>query len=86
MINKYRKKIDKIDDKIVKLLTKRVETIELIAKYKETKGLPVLQKEREEEHLHEILEKCKESKLCKNYIHNVFEAIFEESRNIQKSS
>lgn len=84
MLNKYRKKIDKIDRKIVKLLSKRMSIVEFIAKYKQKEGLPILQKEREEEHLHEILIKCNESKACKSYIHNIFEAIFEESRKIQK--
>lgn len=84
MLKKYRKKIDKIDKKIVKFLSKRIKIVELIAKIKESEGLPVLQKEREEEHLHDILIKCNESKSCKLYIHNIFEAIFEESRKIQK--
>lgn len=84
MLKKYRKKIDKIDNKIVELLSRRVKMIGLIAKYKQKEGISILQKEREEEHLHDILMKCEESKLCKSYIHNVFETIFEESRKIQK--
>ena len=84
MLKKYRNKIDRIDRKIVKLLSKRMEIVELIAKIKADKGLPILQKEREEEHLHDILVKCNESKSCKSYIHNIFEFIFEESQKIQK--
>lgn len=83
MLQKYRKKIDKLDKKIVAILSKRMHVIEVIAQIKQENGLPVLQKEREEEHLHDILIKCNESKSCKSYIHNIFEAIFEESRKIQ---
>lgn len=84
MLQKYRKKIDKLDKKLVAILSKRIRIVEQIAEIKQKEGLPILQKEREEEHLHDILTKCNENKSCKSYIHNIFEKIFEESRKMQK--
>lgn len=85
MIENLRKKIDKFDAKIAKYLAKRFELIEQIAAYKQKEGLPIYDKEREEEHLHMIIKNCGRRGECKIYIHDIFKKIFEESRNIQNN-
>lgn len=47
----YREQIDYIDDEIVRLFRQRMDVAAQIAQYKQEKGLPILQPEREQEKL-----------------------------------
>jgi len=66
---KIRKKIDKIDDKIIDLLKKRFFLTDEIKKYKKE----LLDKKREEEIL---------SKISSSLIKNIYLSIFENSKKI----
>lgn len=66
---KIRKKIDKIDDKIIDLLKKRFFLTDEIKKYKKE----LLDKKREEEIL---------SKISSSLIKNIYLNIFENSKKI----
>lgn len=46
-LDDLRKEIDGIDTQLVSLLTKRMETVEAVAAYKQSKGIAVLQADRE---------------------------------------
>lgn len=83
MLKELRKKIDKIDKKIAKNLSKRYEIINKIAAVKQKNKLPILNKTREEDHLNIIIGKYKNNKACKRYISKIFQSIFNISRDIQ---
>lgn len=83
MINELRKKIDKIDIKISKQLSKRYEIVTKIAQIKQNNKLPVYNKAREEEHIKDILKKSGKDKNFKNYLSKVFQEIFRISREVQ---
>lgn len=69
-----RRKIDKIDEKIIKLLQKRAKAIKKIRQIKAKLGLRVVDKERE----NEILEKLEGI-----YEKEIFKKILAQSRKIQ---
>lgn len=83
MLNKLRKKIDEIDKNISDQLAKRYEVIEEITKEKQKLNLPIYNKNREEEHLNDIISKNKFNKNCRAYIAKIFKEIFRISRSVQ---
>lgn len=50
----YRKKIDEIDLQLIPLFERRMDVVREVARYKKTRGIPVLQQDRE----HVVLEKA----------------------------
>lgn len=74
-IAKIRKSIDKIDQKISKLLTERETKVKILKEYKKNNKLPIKDKSREKE----ILEK-----LSNQSQKNIFKKILSESRKIQQ--
>lgn len=83
MLNFLRKKIDKIDLKIAKYVCKRYKIVKEIAYIKQKNNIPVYNKDREEQHLQEILNCCSGKQECKDYLYDIFKNIYNESRNIQ---
>ena len=82
-LSAYRKDINEIDDKLVKLFIKRMETAGKIGALKKEAGLPVLNVKREEEvkmRLTEDVPKIYKESVCKLY-----DAIFAISREHQES-
>ena len=76
-----RKEIDTIDGKMIKLLEKRFEKIREIGKIKRENGFEIEDRQREKE----IVEKrISSSKLSREFIINLFDLIFKESKIIQK--
>ncbi len=74
-----RKKINRIDGKLMMLLERRAEIVKAIGKIKFEENLPILNKAREEE----ILESVK-SFSNHWFISEIFIKIFDESRKIQE--
>lgn len=56
-LNDYRKEIDQIDDELIALFAKRMETAEKIAAYKQANGLRVLDARHEKEKMRTLMEK-----------------------------
>ncbi len=77
----HRKKIDKIDNKIMKLLEKRLESARKIGKYKKKHGIKIIDRKREKEIL---LDRVKKSKLSKDFTKRLFSVIIHESRRVQR--
>jgi chorismate mutase len=76
-----RKEIDTIDGKMIKLLEKRFEKSREIGKIKRENGFEIEDRQREKE----IVEKrISSSKLSREFIINLFDLIFKESKIIQK--
>ena len=79
----YRKKIDKIDDKIVDLLSERFDYVQMIGELKELEGIPIFDSGREEKIL-ERLYILDGQQLPTEHIKLIFEIIFKISKDIQK--
>ena len=81
-INELRNKIDEYDDKILKLVTKRLEISDKIGSIKKKSNLEILDKNRENEIISRLAKKFK--MLKKEHIKSIFNQIFNVSRLIQK--
>jgi len=77
----FRRKIDKIDNRIVVLLEERFGVSRRIKKYKSKNHLPIEDKKREKEIL---VSKIKNSSLSDNFTRKLFNLIFDESKRIQR--
>lgn len=80
-LSDYRKQIDKIDDELVKLFSRRMETAARIAECKRNIGKGVMDAKREREKLLDILGKCPEE--LQDYTSSLYSLIFELSRSYQ---
>ena len=78
-----RSKIDKIDEKILSLLSMRVKTVLLIGKYKQRNKLKTAQPERENQALKHRIMYGNKLKIPTNLIKSVFSQIFKEFRLLQ---
>ena len=81
-INELRNKIDEYDDKILTLVTKRLEISDKIGSIKKKSNLEILDKNRENEIISRLAKKFK--MLKKDHIKSIFNQIFNVSRLIQK--
>lgn len=79
-----RQEIDKIDDEIINLLSKRKDLVREIAKIKKESNKPVLDKKREQEIIERLKTKAKEQGLDESFINSIFEIILKNSRNEQE--
>ncbi len=82
-LSAYRKDINEIDDKLVKLFIKRMETAGKIGSLKKEAGLPVLNVKREEEVKKRLTENVPED--YKESVDKLYDAIFSISREHQES-
>ena len=82
-LNGYRRRIDEIDDEIVRLFAERMETAAGIAAYKREHGLPVLDPAREREKLLDVRRKSPEG--LGEYAEALYSLIMELSRSYQHS-
>jgi len=81
-IDDWRRKIDKIDSDILKLLNERIMCVINIAAIKKQEGIPVYIAEREEKII-ERLFKENNGPIEEANIRNIFSMIFTESRRVQ---
>jgi chorismate mutase len=75
-LRQERKKIDKIDNKIVKLLEKRFGIVNRLKKLKKKNSINMEDKRREKE----IKLRYKNSKLPKCFVDNFFNLLFKEAK------
>ncbi|MGM5484040.1 MAG: chorismate mutase [Nanobdellota archaeon] len=85
-IQEARQNIDKIDNKIVKLLAKRMSFMPEIAIYKKKQEKSITNPEREKQILNKKRNIAKENNLNPGFIENIFNLIFKESKQIQKKT
>ena len=76
-----RKKIDKVDAKLVELFAKRMEIAGEIAKVKKAEEIPVLDSAREEQKLEEVAALSPDD--LKEYTKRLYRTLFEVSRDYQ---
>jgi len=76
----YRKKIDKIDENIIKLIEKRLDYSRRIGEYKKKNGIKIVDLKREKE----ILDyRTRKSRLSNDFTKKLFSIIIKESRAVQ---
>lgn len=76
-----REEIDKIDDELVKLFVRRMETAAQIAAYKKERNLPILIPAREQEKLADVAQKA--GPAMADYTKTLYALLFELSRTHQ---
>jgi chorismate mutase len=79
-LKRYRKKVDRIDRKIVKFLAKRLELVKKIGAYKKIKKLPVFNKKREQEVFSNVQSSSKKYRTDDRFMKEVFKAVISESK------
>lgn len=81
-IFKYRKKIDEIDNKIINLLSKRLDNVQKIGELKQQLGIQIGDNKREKDIL-ERLYKIAGDSLRPGQINLIFNTIFNVAKEIQ---
>lgn len=78
-LNELRSQIDKLDDRLLELLTQRMRVSHEIGQYKKEHGMPVLQAQRYEELLARRAAQAVELGMDREFMRTVMQAIHEES-------
>lgn len=82
MLDKYRKQIDRIDNKFVKLFQKRMDVAKKVGEYKKEHGMQIFVAEREKAILRKRTSQIKNQEY-KKYAADFFENLMRISRNMQ---
>lgn len=83
MIDDLREQIDILDKQILSLLKERFVIAQEIGDLKKNNDLPVIDGEREALILEKLAEVSKKEGLELDFVHAVYELIFQESRRLQ---
>jgi|TARA_Y100000310_G_scaffold345431_1_gene464891 chorismate mutase len=83
-LEELRKEIDKIDNEIISLLSKRKDLIKGVAEIKKELSKPILDEKREKEIIGRLKTKAKEKGLDENFIISLYDIILKNSRYEQK--
>lgn len=83
-LNKYRKQIDKIDDKLLKLFSQRMEVVKKVGEYKKKNNLKVKDAKREKIIIQNKISQAKELNLSESFIKKIWKAFFQEAYEIEK--
>ncbi|MFQ5778310.1 MAG: chorismate mutase [Terriglobia bacterium] len=84
-ISDWRKRIDELDAKLVKLLSERSRCAAEVGKLKRRAGLPLYQPEREREIL-ERVQKMNGGPLGNDALKRLFERIIDEARVVEQET
>lgn len=79
----WRKKVDDLDEKILKLLATRISLVKKIGRFKKDRNLPALDEKRWGQMLNSHLEKNKSLGLSKRFIKDLLTLIHIHSIEIQ---
>ncbi len=82
-LDELRYRIDEIDSDLIRLLKRRMAVSEKIGKYKKNNNMTVLQPQRWDSILNKYIQMAEENNLDKDFITKVFQAIHQESINVQ---
>ncbi len=83
-LGEIRKKLDKIDNILIKLLAERQSYMPAVAKYKKENNLPLTHSKREKEILDAKKQMAEELGLDNIFIESIFKLIFKSSKTVQK--
>ncbi len=84
-IEDWRRKIDKLDRKLVKLLNERAKHTDEIGKLKEKRGLDAYSPSREEKILRNVL-RWNKGPLPTDVLRRLYERILDESRTLEREA
>ena len=79
-LSDIRKEIDSVDDRLLDLFLERMALSEAVAEYKNQKGLPILNREREREILAKVTKRAGEKE---RYAYHLYSTLFELARSRQ---
>jgi chorismate mutase/prephenate dehydratase len=82
-IEEIRKEIDRIDDRLIELLSQRARLVLEIGDLKKAQGLPVYVPDREQE-IHQRVQALNPGPLSNEAIVRLFKEIIQESRNLEQ--
>jgi Prephenate dehydratase len=82
-MQEMRKKIDEVDDKIVRLIAERIRQSQSIGHEKQKSSKPVEDAKREEKVLAHIAAVAREEKLDEREIQSIYQQIIKSSRSVQ---
>jgi chorismate mutase len=82
-LQKYRKRVNRIDRRLAKLLARRYREVLLIGNLKRGEQRDVVDRERENEVFKRVLRVADDEGL-RGYIRSIYRVIFEESSGIQR--
>lgn len=81
-IEDWRRKIDEVDTRLLELINRRVEFALQIGRLKREAGIPVYNREREEQ-IHENLRRNNRGPLDNEAVQRLFAGIIEETRRLE---
>ncbi len=81
---KYRRQIDKINNKIISLLAERMKIVKKVGEYKKKNNMKITDKKREEKIYAEVRRNAKKYDLFPEYIEQVFRCIISNSKKAEK--
>jgi chorismate mutase/prephenate dehydratase len=81
-LRKYRSRIDRVDRRLVRLLGKRYELVRIVGSVKNSRGLSIVQPERERQVLDRIAARVATGG-TREYIRAVYRALFEASYRVE---
>jgi len=84
-LEKHRKKINKIDSQILKLISDRQKTVKKIKAYKKKNKLPITDKSREKIAFKQLGKKAKEYKLDNEHVGDIYKVMLKHSKKLQKA-
>ncbi|WP_101773778.1 chorismate mutase [Peptostreptococcus faecalis] len=82
-LDKYREEVDKIDDKLVKLLEERLEIVKKIGMLKKKENLELYHPEREKEVIRKNIGKLQNSENEK-YVEELLKSVMDISKSVQR--
>jgi chorismate mutase len=80
-----REEINRIDENIVGLLSKRMELAKKIATLKKEKGIPVEDRDRERTLFLKLENEARRNNIDENFVSEIFGMIISHSKNIQNN-
>jgi chorismate mutase len=83
LLQKYRIRIDRVDRRLMRLLEKRFDLVRSVGVLKRREGVPVVQRERENEILHRIAERVRRSD-ARDFVRSVYRTLFKASYGIEE--
>jgi len=82
-INRLRKNVDEVDEKILELLDQRMKIVKELCKIKEKEGMPIIDKKREEKVEKIWLKKAEKLGINNESIFKILNEILNMSRETQ---
>jgi chorismate mutase len=82
-ISDWRKKIDELDEQIVRLISQRAEAAQAIGELKRTADLPVYEPQRAQHVFHHV-RKANPGPLADTEIQHVYERVIDVMRTLQR--